>query len=149
MRKVLATSIFILTLLTLGCSTKIEQKSSDFIADSQLSLKVDGMVCAVGCAKYIEKQVAKMDGVTSCVVNFEEGTASIEFSGEVTNREEIVSSITDINEGQYQVEVVELSNIENNGLTSPESEKSNKEKSPKVSFHFPELITYFIGRIVR
>lgn len=148
MKKAFATSFFILALLTLGCSSEMEQKSSDLVADSQLSLKVDGMVCVVGCAKYIEKQVAKMDGVTSCEVNFEEGTASIEFSGEVTNREEIVNSITNINEGQYQVEVVELSNIDNE-LTSPESGKSAKEKSPKVSFHFPELITYFISRIVR
>ena len=133
----------------LGCSAEAGQETSTFVADTQLSLKVDGMVCAVGCAKYIEKQVAKMDGVTSCVVNYEEGTANIEFSGEVTNKDEIVSSITDINEGQYQVEVVELNTIENPGLTSPEARTSAKEKSPKVSFHFPELITYFISRIVR
>lgn len=40
---------------------------------------IDGMTCEMGCAKAIEKKIAKMDGVKSVVVNFDQHLAMVEY----------------------------------------------------------------------
>ena len=40
---------------------------------------IEGMTCAMGCAKTIEKKMAKMDGVKSAKVNFEKELAMVEY----------------------------------------------------------------------
>lgn len=40
---------------------------------------IEGMTCAMGCAKTIEKKIAKMDGVKSAKVDFEKEMAMVEY----------------------------------------------------------------------
>ncbi|MEM5565793.1 heavy metal-associated domain-containing protein [Psychroserpens sp. AS72] len=40
---------------------------------------IEGMTCAMGCAKTIEKKMAKMDGVKSATVDFEKEIAMVEY----------------------------------------------------------------------
>ena len=40
---------------------------------------IEGMTCAMGCAKTIEKKIAKMDGVKSAVVDFDTRLAMVEY----------------------------------------------------------------------
>ncbi len=40
---------------------------------------IEGMTCAMGCAKTIEKKIAKMDGVKSATVDFEKEIAMVEY----------------------------------------------------------------------
>lgn len=40
---------------------------------------IEGMTCAMGCAKSIEKKMAKMDGVKSATVDFERELAMVEY----------------------------------------------------------------------
>lgn len=40
---------------------------------------IEGMTCAIGCAKTIEKKLAKMDGVKSATVDFEKQLAMVEY----------------------------------------------------------------------
>ena len=40
---------------------------------------IDGMTCAMGCAKTIEKKIAKMDGVKSAKVDFDKQLAMVEY----------------------------------------------------------------------
>jgi len=148
MKKLLSLTIILISLISLNCSTSAVDNVADLTPDKVLAINVDGMVCSMGCAKYIEKQVAKMEGVTSCNVNFEEGTASIEFSSETTAQEDIVEIITGINDGQYKVTVVELSNVKSKSTTGPKGDGKEKNNETEVSFHFPELITYFLSNII-
>lgn len=46
---------------------------------AKVEFGIDGMTCAMGCAKTIEKQMAKMDGVKSAVVDFEKELAMVEY----------------------------------------------------------------------
>lgn len=46
---------------------------------AKVEFGIDGMSCAMGCAKTIEKQMAKMDGVKSAVVDFERELAMVEY----------------------------------------------------------------------
>ena len=40
---------------------------------------IDGMTCEMGCAKTIEKKIAKMEGVKSAVVDFDTRMAMVEY----------------------------------------------------------------------
>ncbi len=62
---------------------------------------VDGMVCAMGCAATIEKEVADMDGVTVSDVNYEAEKAHFEFDPAVTSEKEIKDKIATLADGQY------------------------------------------------
>lgn len=60
---------------------------------------VNGMTCEIGCAKTIEKKLAKMDGVKFASVNFNEKLAKVEYDeAKVTPEliEETVIKIADI-----------------------------------------------------
>lgn len=40
---------------------------------------IEGMTCAIGCAKTIEKKLAKMEGVKSATVDFDKHLAMVEY----------------------------------------------------------------------
>ena len=45
----------------------------------EASFKIDGMTCAIGCAKTIEEELNGLDGVKAAKVDFEKKSASISF----------------------------------------------------------------------
>lgn len=46
---------------------------------AKVEFSIDGMTCAMGCAKTIEKKMAKMEGVKMAKVDFEKELAMVEF----------------------------------------------------------------------
>ena len=64
---------------------------------------IDGMVCAMGCAKTIQDEVADMSGVAACSVDFETGKAYIEFDKTQLNENEIIATIEGMADGMYKV----------------------------------------------
>lgn len=68
------------------------------------TFNVDGMSCAVGCAKVIESKLAKMDGVKAATVDFESKTATVEFDDAKQNTETITKMVEEIANGAYKVE---------------------------------------------
>lgn len=149
MKNLLSLFIIAVAMMAVNCGSPQEENHTALIADNQLSLKVEGMVCAVGCAKYIEKQVSKIEGVAACTVNFEEGTASISYSSGSVSKDDIIGAITDINDGQYQVEVLDEVKESKEAPESIRSKRSKEKNETEVSFRFPELVTYFMSRIIR
>lgn len=66
---------------------------------AKVEFGIDGMTCAMGCAKTIEKNMAKMDGVKSAKVDFDTRLAMVEYDeAKVTPQslEEAVSKVADI-----------------------------------------------------
>lgn len=149
MNKFFAVALIFVSLILVNCSESTEGTDVVVLADKEMDIKVDGMVCAMGCAKYIEKEVAKLDGVAGCKVNFEEGTATIEYSSEQTSDQELVDFIQGMNDGQYGVSITDLHSLKAKTSSTPEGNKSKDVKSSEVSFHFPELVTYFVSRVIR
>lgn len=64
---------------------------------------VDGMICSLGCAKTIQKEVAAIKGVSSCDVSFEDKKAHIEFDKSQLSEKEIIAVIEGVADGQYKV----------------------------------------------
>jgi len=46
---------------------------------AKVEFGIEGMTCAMGCAKTIEKKMAKMEGVKSAKVDFDKRIAMVEF----------------------------------------------------------------------
>ncbi len=66
---------------------------------AKVEFGIDGMTCAMGCAKTIEKKMAKMEGVKMAKVDFEKRLAMVEYDeAKVTPQslEEAVAKVGDV-----------------------------------------------------
>jgi Cu+-exporting ATPase len=61
------------------------------------------MTCEMGCAKTIEKKLAKMDGMKSAVVDFKNEMASVEFDVAKLNHSSITKAVNQVSD-IYSVE---------------------------------------------
>ncbi len=57
------------------------------------SFSVEGMKCAMGCAKVIEKNLFAMDGVKKAVVDFDSQMATVIYDDELVNEEKLTASV--------------------------------------------------------
>jgi copper chaperone CopZ len=73
------------------------------------SFKIDGMTCAIGCAKTIESKLAGLDGVENAKVDFDTKTATISYDAGKQTPETIVGTVEKIADGTYKVSEVKNS----------------------------------------
>ena len=61
---------------------------------AKAEFNIEGMTCAIGCAKTIEKKLAKMDGVKSAKVDFEKKLAQVEYDESIVNTVSLENTVT-------------------------------------------------------
>lgn len=129
---------------------------TEVLAENKVEVKmeVEGMTCAMGCAKYIEEKVGDLDGVVASSVNFEEKIATFEFDKTTTSSEKIQEFISNIHDGQYKAKPISGDNAIDTKYDANEDEKATAEENEsvasvteRINISFPELFTYFIKRI--
>lgn len=125
-------SILLLTtvvLLALNCKNKTEaeiktveygttenteayEKQAENFQDNEhytaAQFTIKGMTCAMGCAKIIEKKLAKMDGMYNAKVDFDNELATVEFDAEKIDKDALVSTVSSVSKS-YSVEDIQLS----------------------------------------
>ena len=78
-------------------------KTSESLANAKMDndkilakaeFNIEGMTCAIGCAKTIEKKLAKMDGVKSAKVDFEKKLAQVEYDESIINTVSLENTVT-------------------------------------------------------
>ena len=79
-------------------SSETTETNSKDLAYSKATFEIEGMTCEMGCARTIEKRLAKMDGVKQAKVNFEEKNAIVEFDEAKLNTEKIEQAVTKVSE---------------------------------------------------
>lgn len=67
------------------------------------SFDIEGMTCALGCAKLIEGKLAGLTGVKNVVVDFETKKATLEFDDAQQTEETITTTVEKIANGIYTV----------------------------------------------
>lgn len=68
------------------------------------SFKIDGMTCAMGCAKTIESKLSKMNGVQKATVDFDKKQATVEFDAAVISLENLSKTVEATGDGEtYKV----------------------------------------------
>ena len=100
---------------------------------SKAEFNIEGMTCAIGCAKTIEKKLAKMDGVKSAKVDFEKKLAQVEYDESIVNTVSLENTVTKASDS-YSVNDMKTVNffsnetIKNGNALKKESCKKGCEK---------------------
>lgn len=107
---------------------------------------IDGMVCAMGCAKTIQDELSSTNGVASCEVNYEAKTAHVEFDESQLTEVEIITLIEGLADGKYKVskpkdKVVEESTeeLEVEDVETGEGSENSVVEVSLPSFEMPNL----------
>jgi len=69
---------------------------------AKAEFKIEGMTCAIGCAKTIEKKLSKMEGVKSATVDFDKKIAMVEYDEAKVTTNSLEETVTKTSE-QYTV----------------------------------------------
>ena len=68
------------------------------------SFKIEGMTCAMGCAKTIESKLSKLDGVQKATVDYDKKEATVEFDAAVLTPEKLTKAVEATGDGEtYKV----------------------------------------------
>jgi mercuric ion binding protein len=112
---------------------------------------IEGMVCAMGCAATIQKEVASLSGVVQSNVNYETGKAHFEFDQAVISEQEIIETIGNIADGQYKInqwiEADSLEEAETEEIDVSEASESSLPSMSLPSFKIPNLLTLLLDQI--
>lgn len=115
---------------------------------------IDGMVCAMGCAKTIQDELSATNGVASCEVNYEEKTAHVEFDGSQLSEVEIIALIEGMADGKYKVvksedEIIEESSeeIEVEDVETSEDSETSVVEVNLPSFEMPNLFELLFNQL--
>lgn len=96
---------------------------------AKVEFNIKGMTCAMGCAKTIEKKMAKMEGVKMAKVDFDKEFAMVEYDeAKVTpnSLKEAVAKVSDI----YKVE--DLKQVENFSIEKGHAEPHTSKMECKA-----------------
>lgn len=89
--------------LTLVNAEKTAPKEHKVIAAENLqtaSFTIEGMTCAVGCAKTIEKELSDLEGVEKAAVDFDKKTATVTFDKTIQNPESVTKVVQETGDGK-------------------------------------------------
>ena len=95
------------------------------------SFKIDGMTCAVGCAKTIEKELTQTSGVKSATIDFDKKSAKVQYDTNSQSPENLVKIVEKTGDGA----TYKVSNVVNSAdkamLYQQEDPKKEKVKKPE------------------
>jgi len=74
----------------------------------QATFQIEGMTCALGCAKMIEGKLTGLQGVKEATVDFDSKTATVVFDDAKQNGESLTQTVQKIANGSYKVENLEV-----------------------------------------
>ncbi|WPO80610.1 heavy metal-associated domain-containing protein [Flavobacterium sp. KACC 22761] len=85
-------------------TTAKEQKAIAAENVQTASFEIEGMTCAMGCAKTIEKELSNLDGVEKATVDFDKKMATVTFDKTVQNQESLTKTVQATGDGKtYKV----------------------------------------------
>ena len=91
--------------------------SISFAQDSKyINLKIDGLHCANGCARYVQTELNKNDGITA-LVDFTNKQALVEYDPSIYSDNKIIDIINDYQGGKFTASLLEESKEESKNLT--------------------------------
>ena len=88
-----------------SCSQTTAQSadtSQEVVKNSIMAMGIEGMTCAMGCARAIETELKNVDGVSNAVVDFDSATASIEFNPDLVSEARLLAFVNDYKDGSYK-----------------------------------------------
>lgn len=87
------------------------KESAVAVKPETASFNIDGMTCAIGCAKTIQEKLAGMDGVQNATVDFDKKTAIVAFDTSKQTPEKLVEAVESAADGK----TYKVSNLKTSG----------------------------------
>ena len=105
------------------------------------TLKIEGMTCAMGCAKSIEGKLNGIEGVVLASVDFEKGQADVEFDNNSTEVDNFIQKINNLHDGQYVVTEASVAKpiINNLEIDVPKNNKDSEVSSDRIDLIIPSF----------
>lgn len=134
--------IFILlAVILMACEQAVEKSS--------LNIQIEGMSCSHSCAPFLQKKLKATEGVIEAKVTFENKTAEVVIDANETSKDAIVKKIESLVNGQYKVEAVKETKIEEaeeyNSISNDEAsidfDISKPEVSHSTGFQLPNIFS--------
>lgn len=112
----------------------IEKKAINPEKLETASFNIEGMTCAIGCAKTIEKELSETNGVQKASVDFDKKTATVEFDASQQSPEQLVKIVEATADGKtYKVSNLKSSKDHAMLLDQEKEKDPKKEKDSKKS----------------
>ena len=83
-------------------SVKVNSKSVA-AKPEMATFTIEGMTCAVGCAKTIQEKLAAMDGIQSATVDFDKKFATVEFDASKQTTDLLLKAVQETGDGKTYV----------------------------------------------
>ena len=85
-------------------SSSAKKEIAAAVKPETATFHIEGMSCAVGCAKTIEKKLSEMNGVQKAAVDFDKKEAIVEFDATIQTPKKITTAVEATGDGQtYKV----------------------------------------------
>ena len=82
----------------------VKLNSKSIAAKPQMAtFTIEGMTCAVGCAKTIQDKLASMDGIQSATVDFDKKFATVEFDASKQTPDLLLKAVQETGDGKTYV----------------------------------------------
>ena len=117
-------TVVLASVLFAGCKDKLNETDSKEITTTDIPqikkkiaaanlqtarFSVEGMTCAVGCAKTIQEDLTQLEGVQKATVDFETKIATVTFDKSVQNPEKLTTVVEAAADGKtYKVTNMKL-----------------------------------------
>jgi mercuric ion binding protein len=106
-----AFALLLASFLFIGCKDKVTtaEKGKEIAATKEnkvaakpakVTVNIEGMSCAIGCAKAIEEKLSHLNGVQNATVDFDEKLATVNFDAAVLSSEDILATIEGAADGK-------------------------------------------------
>lgn len=92
-----------------SCSETTAQSNEvaqEVVSSSEISMSIEGMTCAMGCARAIEVELNNLDGVEAAKVNFKEAKATLTYNSALTSEAIIVGFVNNYRKGAFKASVL-------------------------------------------
>lgn len=129
--------VLAITIFALNCKNeaKPEVKTVEVEADADKAIDenatyakaeftIDGMTCAVGCAKTIESKLGKMEGVKSAKVDFDKKLAMVEYNDAKVTPNSLIETVAKVGDSYT---VSNMKTIDNTSSCKIECDKTGCE----------------------
>ena len=99
---------------------------------SVFEMAVSGMYCPMGCARALEVELNKIDGVNSAKVDFDNSSAELSFDPLVISEASILSFVNNYREGSFSAKKILKKNCNPSECDKPDCCKKVEKKQVKA-----------------
>ena len=118
-----------------AASSEVKSETPKAVAKAEkTTFSIEGMTCAMGCAKVIENKLSGLEGVQKATVDFETKTATVEYDAEVQTPEKLVETVEAVADGKtYKVSNVKNSADKAMNYNDPKKEGKKAKKAAEAN----------------